>query len=131
MTYVIVSECERGFWSNQYGWVCDKDSASVFSSVEEYPLPLRARHEGSFVDIRLAPEFFLEEPLHSGDEVVWHNPVDGTQTTPMRVDCVKTADGCARTSEDIVVLRDAAGAIVEAVACAVAFASPTSMVFEA
>ena len=131
MTYVIVSECERGFWSNQYGWVNDKDSASTFSSAGEYPLPLRARHEGNFLNIDLAPEFYLDEPLLSGDEVVWDNGRTGQQTTTMHVHKVKTADGCARTSEDIVVLRDSSGKTIETVARAVTIAMSVGMLFEA
>jgi len=131
MTYVIVSECERGFWSNQYGWVYDKGSASIFSSIGEFPLPLRARHEGCFLDFSLAPEFYLAEPLVSGDEVVWDDPGQGKHAATMCVDRVKTADGCARTSEDIIVLRDSAGTTMETVAHAVVIASPTAMVFEA
>lgn len=131
MTYVIVSECERGFWSNQFGWVHDKASASIFSKAGEYPLPLRARHEGSFIDVDLAPEFYLEEPFLSGDEVVWNEPGHEIQTPTMRVDKIKTADGCARTSEDIVVLRDPSGMTLETFARSVTYASPIAIVFEA
>lgn len=131
MTYVIVSECERGFWSNQFGWVHDKASASTFANAGEFPLPLRARNEGSFLDVDLAPEFFLDEPLVTGDEVVWDGSSSGTHTPPMRVQKVKTPDGYARTSEDIVVLRDHTGTTLETVACALAYASPALMAFEA
>ena len=130
MTYVIVSKCECGFWSNQYGWVHDKASASTFSSAGKFPLPLRSRHEGCFVDIDLAPEFYLEEPLLSGDEVVWEDTSRGTTQT-MRVHNVKTEDGCARTSEDIVVLRDPAGTMLETFARAVAYAPSAAMMFNA
>ena len=131
MTYVIVSECERGFWSNQYGWVHDKDSATTFSNASEFPLPLRARHEGSFVDVSIAPEYFLEEPLMPGDEVVWDNSRREEPMPTMRVHKVKTADGCARTSEDIVVLRDSVGMTLETMARAVTFASPVAFAFVA
>ena len=124
MTYVIVSECERGFWSNQYGWVNHKDSASTFSNTGEYPLPLRARNEGSFLEISLAPEYYLEEPLAYGDEVVWEGLSRGPQTATMRVEKVKTADGYARTSEDVVVLRDSAGTLITTIAGAATHAPP-------
>ncbi len=130
MTYVIVSECERGFWSNQYGWVHDKASASIFSDAGEFPLPLRARHEGSFIDVELAPEFFLEEPLVCGDEVVWDDDTNHGSSPSMRVHKVKTADGCARTSEDVVVLRSPTGMMMETVARAVAYAAPIPGVFQ-
>jgi len=131
MTYVIVSECERGFWSNQYGWVHDKASASIFTSAGDFPLPLRARHEGSFLDTSLAPEFYLEDTLLSGDEVVWADPSSAPHAPTMRVHTVKTADGCARTSEDIVVLRDTTGTTMEALARALAYASPAAIAFQA
>lgn len=126
MSYVIVSECEHGFWSNQFGWVQDKASASIFSNANEFPVPLRARHEGYFLDIELAPEFYLDEPLSSGDKVVLDSVGD-----LMRVDKVKTADGCARTSDDIVVLRDFAGVTLETFARSIAYASPALKVLEA
>lgn len=122
MAYVIVSECEHGFWSNQYGWVYDRNSASTFDTVGEFPLTLRARHEGAFVDLNLAPEFYLEEPLLSGDAVVWDGARRGPNTPTLHVDHVRTVDGYARTSEDIVVLRDAAGVMTEARAHAVEIA---------
>lgn len=131
MTYVIVSECERGFWSNQYGWVNHRDSASIFSSPGEYPLPLRARNEGSFLGISLAPEYYLEEPLACGDEVVWENPTGEPQTTRMWVDKIQTADGYARTSEDVLVLRDSTGTPTFTVARAVTHASPLASAFVA
>ncbi len=131
MTYVIVSECERGFWSNQFGWVHDKASASVFPNVGEYPIPLRARHEGSFLEIERAPEFYLEEPLVSGDEVIWDDPNHAFETLAMRVDEVKTADGCARTSEDILVLRDPDGLMVEIPVRSIAYSAPTITAFAA
>lgn len=131
MTYVIVSKCECGFWSNQYGWVYDKNSASTFSSASEMPLPLRARHEGSFLDINLAPEYYLEEPLVAGDEVVWDGPSQVSKTVTLWVDKVKTADGYARTSEDVIVLRDSAGTLIETVARAVVHALPLAFALEA
>lgn len=131
MTYVIVSKCECGFWSNQYGWVHDKNSASTFSNAGEFPLPLRARHEGSFLDINLAPEYYLEEPLVAGDEVVWDDPSEGPTSRTLWVDKVKTTDGYARTSEDVVVLRDSNGMLTETVARSVVHASPLAFVLEA
>ena len=131
MTYVIVSECERGFWSNQFGWVHDKASASVFPKADEYPIPLRARHEGSFLEIERAPEFYLEEPLVSGDEVIWDDPDHAFEAPAMRVDEVKTADGCARTSEDIIVLRNPAGLTVETSARAIVSTTSTITAFAA
>ena len=132
MTYVIVSECEHGFWSNQFGWVHDKASASVFPNADEFPIPLRARHEGSFIEIVRAPEFYLEEPLVSGDEVIfWDDPNHASEMPAMRVDEVKTADGCARTSEDIVVLRDPDGVTVEIPVGSIAYATTTITAFAA
>ena len=34
-SYAIASESERGFCSNEQGWVFDKDSATVFTAEEE------------------------------------------------------------------------------------------------
>ena len=128
MTYVIVSKCECGFWSNQYGWVHDKASASIFSNADEFPLPLRTRNEGSFLHVDLAPEFYLDEPLLPGDEVIWDDPRHPLKPLAMHVETVKTPDGCARTSEDVVVLRDAAGRTLETSARSVTCRSSVAMV---
>lgn len=130
MTYVIVSECERGFWSNQYGWVHHRDAASVFSNNQEFPLPLRARNEGSFLEISLAPEYYLEEPLACGDEVM-RKDASESQAMRMWIDKIETADGYARTSEDVLVLRDSTGKLTTTVVRSVTPVSPLALAFVA
>lgn len=57
--YVIVSESERGFWSNEQGWVFDKDSATVFTAEEEVQnLPLSAGDDAQRVPFSYALRAF-------------------------------------------------------------------------
>jgi hypothetical protein len=115
MPYVIVSECEHGFWSNQFAWVFDKLSASVFQTPNEVPAPLLQGSDGCFIDVTLAPEFFLEDPLMPGDCVVLNN-ADNAAAEEFLITHIKTADGCARRSDDIAVLHSPAGTEIEAYA---------------
>ena len=75
--------------------------------------------------------FRSEEPLVAGDEVVWDDPSQVSKTVTLWVDKVKTADGYARTSEDVIVLRDSAGTLIETVARAVVHALPLAFALEA
>jgi hypothetical protein len=117
MPYVIVSECEHGFWSNQLAWVHDKSSASVFQTPNDVPTLLRDCRDRHLLDVAQAPEFYLDDPLLSGDCVILNDAEQaGAASEWFRIARVKTADGCARRSDDVVVLLAPDGTEVEAYA---------------
>ena len=39
-TYFVYSKTERGFWSNEFGWVEDQDQATIFTYKEKQSFDL-------------------------------------------------------------------------------------------
>lgn len=74
MGFVIVSVSERGFWSNDCGWVRDLESANVFDAADKGPLPTSQHKDSHWLERNCAPSFFFDDPLCAGDDVMWKEP---------------------------------------------------------
>lgn len=73
--YVIRSVSERGYWSNDKGWVLDVASATKLPENTAF-VPNAYGKDAVYVDAKSAKDFLPSE-LSIGDEVFWNDPDDG------------------------------------------------------
>ena len=59
--FVIRSESERGYWSNELGWVYDVVSATRFPSMDSY-LPVSSGRDATYAPLDKAMDFEIDPP---------------------------------------------------------------------
>lgn len=59
--FIIRSESERGYWSNELGWVYDVESATRFLSMDGY-LPVSSGRDATYIQPDMAVDFAPDAP---------------------------------------------------------------------
>ncbi len=59
--FIVQSESERGYWSNELGWVYDAASATRFASMDGY-LPVSSGRDASYIHPDQARDFDPDAP---------------------------------------------------------------------
>jgi|GEM_PF-1359028 len=111
---VIKSDSERGYWSNETGWVNDVASASkmpllrVLSTI----LPLSSGDDAEYIDLNDAQDYLSTE-LNVGDEVFWNDPDQGISRGIHKIHAIHTESGKLLHANDLCVLANEAGSVAE------------------
>ncbi len=111
-----------GFWSNTDGWVEFSD-ATTFTKEEseELNLPLSSGQDAKWVEWAKANETYGGDFEHlclaPGDEVFWTDPDQGLSSGNYEVISIYTQSGRVTAKDDVLLLKNPSGSVVEAYAC--------------
>lgn len=111
---VIKSDSERGYWSNDTGWVIDVASASkipllrVLSTI----LPLSSGNDVEYIDL-VDAQNYLSSEFNIGDEVFWNDPDQGLSSGIYTIEAILTENGKLLHGSDVCFLKNDAGSEAE------------------
>jgi hypothetical protein len=107
--YVIRSVSERGYWSNDKGWVLDVASATKLPENTAF-VPNASGKDAVYVDAKSAKDFLSNE-LSIGDEVLWNDPDDRISSGVYTI--VDIPSGKLLHQDDICTIKNAHDSEVE------------------
>ncbi len=110
---VIKSDSERGYWSNDTGWVIDVASASKFPVTKDHAnLPTSSGNDSDYIDLADAQDYLSNE-LNVGDEVFWNDPDGGLSSGVYKLEAILTENGKLLHKSDVCFLKNDAGSEAE------------------
>jgi len=110
---VIKSDSERGYWSNNIGWVFDVASASKFPVTRDHAsLPTSSGNDSEYIDLADAQDYLSNE-YGIGDEVFWNDPDGGLSSGIYKIEAVLTENGKLLHKSDTCFLKNDASSEAE------------------